>query len=82
MQSNLMKGAENLDLNVEDTKTLIEKVNIVINCAAPLGFNAPLNEAIQFNVQGTLRILALCKRVQHLENFVHVSTCYANSDKK
>jgi len=34
------------------------------------------------NVLGTLKIFALAQKVLNLENLVHVSTCYVNSDKE
>ena len=60
---------------------LIEKVHVVINCAASVDFNAPLHEALEINYFGTQRMFELACQVRHLENFVHVSTAYVNSDK-
>ena len=33
------------------------------------------------NVRGPQKIFALAKKVKNLDNFVHISTAYVNSDK-
>lgn len=53
-----------------------------MNCAASVDFNAQLIDAININVRGTLRMMELARQTKNLENFVHVSTCYVNSDKR
>ncbi len=72
---------KNLALNPEDEKEIIENVNVIINCAASVDFNARLDEAISSNIIGTLEMLSLAKKIKNLESFVHVSTAYTNSDK-
>ena len=57
-------------------------MNIVINCAASVDFNARLDESLQINVFGTFNMFKLAQNFQRLENFIHVSTTYVNSDKK
>ena len=71
-----------MSLSPEDKDLLIEKVNIVLNCAGSVDFDAPLSSSINTNSQGALRMLDLCKQIKNLENYVHVSTCYVNSDKR
>jgi len=39
-------------------------------------------EALKINVFGTLKIFELCLECKNLENFIHISTCYTNSDRK
>lgn len=73
---------ENLGLSVQDTQTIVNEAHIIVNCAASVDFNAKLSEAIAINVQGTLRMMELAKKAKLLKNFVHVSTCYVNSDKR
>ena len=53
-----------------------------MHCAASVDFNARLDQAIQVNVRGTLKIFELCKRIKNMENFTHISTAYVNSDKR
>ena len=60
---------------------LIQNVNIMINCAASVDFNAPLYEALDINYFGTQRVFELACQIKNLENFTHVSTAYVNSDK-
>jgi len=73
---------DGLSMTEEDLRKIIENVQIVINCAGAVDFNARLDNAIRTNVLGTLRMLDLCKRIRNLQNFVHISTCYVNCDKK
>lgn len=49
-----------------------------MNCAASIDFNAPLDQALESNVKGTLRMMELAKSCKQLEIFTHVSTCYVN----
>ena len=57
---------------------LIENVHIVINSAASIDFNSRLDEAININIKGTLRVYDLVRRMKRIENFVHISTAYVN----
>ena len=52
-----------------------------MNCAASVDFNATLKDALLINFYGTHRVLNLAGKLRNLENFVHVSTAYVNSDK-
>ena len=56
-------------------------MNIVINCAASIEFNAPLHDNLASNVFGTLNLFNAAKKFNFLENFVQVSTCYVNCDR-
>ena len=56
-------------------------MHIIINCAASVEFNAPVKEALGSNYFGTKKMLDLATKVKNLQNFVHVSTAYVNSDK-
>ncbi|EGR33136.1 hypothetical protein IMG5_060860 [Ichthyophthirius multifiliis] len=73
---------DNIGLSQNDYNYIINKVNIIINCASSIDFNAKLIDAININIQGTLRIFELAKKCNNLCNFVHISTCYVNSDKE
>lgn len=59
---------------------LIERCNVIINCAASIDFNARLDNAIDINVRGTLRVLELARKIKNLDIFTHISTCYVNCD--
>jgi thioester reductase-like protein len=69
---------DNLGMSVEDEKELIENVNFIMNCAASIDFNARLDDAININIKGTMKMLELAKKIKNLNNFTHVSTCYVN----
>ncbi|XP_006004394.1 fatty acyl-CoA reductase 1 isoform X3 [Latimeria chalumnae] len=72
----------NLNLSQADQETLTDCINIVFHCAATVRFNEPLKDAMQLNVMGTQKILALAHRMKKLEVFIHVSTAYANCNRK
>jgi hypothetical protein len=50
-----------------------------MHCAASVDFMARLDISIDINIKGTLKIFDLCKKMKHLDNFIHVSTCYVNA---
>ncbi len=72
----------NLGLNEQNFKEIISTVQIIINCAASVDFNARLDESLLINVKGTKNMFDLACQVKNLLNFVHVSTAYVNSDKQ
>lgn len=52
---------ENLGLSSSDHSLIINTVDIVINVAASVDFNAPLLDNININILGCLRIFNLAK---------------------
>jgi nucleoside-diphosphate-sugar epimerase len=54
---------------------------MIMNCAASIDFNARIDNAIDINIRGSLRMLELARKAKRLEMFTHVSTCYANCDR-
>lgn len=68
-------------LNEKDRATLKENVDIIIHCAAVVDFNERIDRAVELNTLGSLRMLELGKECKHLGAFVHVSTCYVNSNQ-
>ena len=79
IEGDLLK--KNLGLSQIDEKILIDEINIIINSAASINFDSRLDDAIEINVNGTLRVFDLSKKVRNLSNFIHISTAYVNSDK-
>uniref|UniRef100_A0AAQ4QS74 Fatty acyl-CoA reductase n=1 Tax=Gasterosteus aculeatus aculeatus TaxID=481459 RepID=A0AAQ4QS74_GASAC len=71
-----------LDLSKEDQSILADNVNVVFHCAATIRFNEPLKDAMQLNVLATQKMVALARKMKHLEVFLHVSTAYANCDRE
>merc|ERR1712042_248059 len=70
-----------LGISAKDAKTLEENVSIVYHSAASVRFDDPIRLAVEMNVRGTEKILALCRRLNKLVSAVHVSTAYANCDR-
>ena len=72
----------NLGLSAEDLRELCENTNIIINSAASVDFNQRLDQALQINTLGTLRVVDLAKSCKCLHAFVQISTAYVNCDKE
>ena len=71
-----------IGLGKEDSETLTRDVDVIIHCAAIVDFNERLDKAIELNVLGSLRLLAIAQQCSRLSAFVHVSTCYVNSNRR
>jgi len=70
-----------LGISASDVKTLEDNVSVVYHSAASVRFDDPIRLAVEMNVRGTEKILALCRRLNKLVSAVHVSTAYANCDR-
>jgi fatty acyl-CoA reductase len=68
--------APQLGLGTEDLAELLRNVDAVIHSAASVVFDAPLDEAVDSNVRGTLGLLSLARGWQKRPLFVHISTAY------
>jgi thioester reductase-like protein len=68
-------------ISEQDRAMLYENVNIIIHCAAVVDFNERLDRAIELNAMGSLRMLEIGKQCKGLGAFLHVSTCYVNSNR-
>lgn len=55
-----------LGISKEDQETLIEQVSIVFHSAATVKFDEKLKLSINVNVQGTKRMIDLCKKMEKL----------------
>jgi len=55
-----------LGISEADQNTLTEEVSVVFHSAATVKFDEKLKLSINVNVQGTKRIVELCKRMKHL----------------
>ena len=71
-----------IGLSKEDLETLTRDVDVIVHCAAIVDFNERLDRAIELNVLGSLRLLAIAQQSSRLSAFVHVSTCYVNSNRR
>lgn len=73
---------QHVGLSDHDLQLILSNVTIILHCAAVVDFNERLDRAIELNVLGTLRMLDIAKRCHHMSAFVHVSTCYVNSNRR
>ncbi|XP_071955375.1 fatty acyl-CoA reductase 1-like [Antedon mediterranea] len=71
-----------LGLSDEDIATLREKVTVVFHVAATIKFDEKLGLSLKLNVVATQEMLKLCKEMNSLKVFVHVSTAYAYCDRE
>ena len=53
----------------------------MINCAASVNFDDPLQDALRINYFGSMSMLDLAKECKILEVFTHVSTAYVNCNR-
>lgn len=67
-------------LKKHEIARLRKEINVVIHCAASVGFTDPLVDAIKQNCLGTLELFELARSFERLDAFVHVSTAYVNSN--
>lgn len=90
-QSNMMEkivvvsgdvSRESFGLSPYDLKLITENVSIVFNLAATVRFDEELKTALQMNVKGPRYLLEICRKIKHLEAFVHVSTAFSNVDRE
>jgi fatty acyl-CoA reductase len=58
--------AEGLGISPEDEEELVEHVSVVFHAAATVKFDEALKVSVNMNVQGTQRIVALCKKMKNL----------------
>uniref|UniRef100_A0A1B6FNL1 Fatty acyl-CoA reductase n=1 Tax=Cuerna arida TaxID=1464854 RepID=A0A1B6FNL1_9HEMI len=66
-----------LGLSETDRQMLSDNINIVFHSAADVRFIEPLRVAVESNLHGCERVLALAKRMKNLKSYVHVSTAYS-----
>ena len=72
---------DGLGLSDQDKAMLAENLNVIINSAASVNFDDPLQDALRINYFGCLNMLNLAKSCKNLKVFTHVSTCYVNCNR-
>jgi thioester reductase-like protein len=70
-----------LGMSNEDRALITENADIIINSAASVNFDDPIQEALEINFYGCGRVLELAKECNKLKIFTHVSTCYVNCNR-
>jgi len=68
--------ANRLGLAPADRRDISANADRVIHCAAAVGFDQPLPDALAVNVLGTQRVLELAHGMPRLQRVVHVSTAF------
>jgi fatty acyl-CoA reductase len=63
-------------IDVDERTALQETVTHVINCAASVQFDLPIEKAAAANITTALEMLELARGCKQLESFVNVSTAY------
>jgi len=71
-----------LGLCDEDQDRILQEVEVVLHCAATVRFDEDLSRALTMNVGAVSSIISICKRMQRLRSFVHVSTAYCHCQRK
>ena len=72
---------ERLGLSGDVYRRLQQEVQVVINSAAVVSFDAPLDQALLMNTLGTRRVLAFVKGASNAF-YAHISTCYVNGTRE
>jgi 1-acyl-sn-glycerol-3-phosphate acyltransferase len=73
---------DGMGLDPQTRSLLRNELDVIINCAAAVTFDAPLDTALHINTLGPLRILDLAKECAKQVTMAHVSTCYVNSSRE
>ncbi|XP_028030854.1 putative fatty acyl-CoA reductase CG5065 [Bombyx mandarina] len=68
-----------LAMKTQDIKTLTSEVSVVFHMAASIQFKEPMSVTLNYNYEGTKRVLKLLRQMQKIESFVHVSSVYAQA---
>jgi thioester reductase-like protein len=71
---------EQCGISERDRAILAQQVSIVFHCAASIDFEERIDRAIELNVRGALKMYDLALSFESCKAFVHVSTCYVNSN--
>lgn len=72
---------DKLGLSDSDRSFLVKNCDVIINSAASVNFDDPLQDALKINYFGCMRMLELGQECEKLQVFTHVSTCYVNCDR-
>jgi len=69
---------EGLGLTDEDEARIAEETEVIFHAAATINFQEPLRVAVNMNMLGTKRVVALAHKMSNIKALVHVSTAYGN----
>ncbi|XP_015921823.1 putative fatty acyl-CoA reductase CG5065 [Parasteatoda tepidariorum] len=71
-----------LGVSANDIEIMSKSVSVVFHSAATVRFDEPMKQAVDMNVIATRRMLELCHKLPNIAAVIHVSTAYANCDRK
>jgi thioester reductase-like protein len=74
--------AKGLGLTDYGREILNSHIDVVINCAASVNFDDPLQDALSINYFGVLKLLEIVKKSNKVLVFTHVSTAYVNTNRR
>lgn len=69
-------------LSERDLSIIKGEVSIVFHSAATIKFDGPLKRAVEVNLSGVKNLIDVCRMLPRLQALVHISTAYANCDKR
>jgi len=72
---------DRLGLSADDYEALRQKITLIVNSAATVTFDERLDLAVDLNVFGPQRLLALAKDAGNVP-YMHVSTCYVSGTRQ
>ena len=72
---------DRLGLSDQDRAHITANCHAIINCAASVNFDDPLQDALRINYFGCMKMLELAQECKQLDVFTHVSTCYVNCNR-
>ena len=73
---------EGLAMSEEDKALVTDNCNVIINSAASVSFDDPLQDALAINYFGSFRMLQLAKQCKKIDVFTQVSTAYVNCNRQ
>ncbi|MDQ3176037.1 MAG: SDR family oxidoreductase, partial [Actinomycetota bacterium] len=74
-------GVDGLGLSDAD-RTTFGSCDVIIHSAATVSFDSPLDQAVEINLLGPTRIVALCAELGVTPHLVAVSTCYVAGNRR
>ncbi|MEC8502554.1 MAG: SDR family oxidoreductase, partial [Actinomycetota bacterium] len=74
-------SADGLGLSAED-RVIFSTADTIIHSAATVSFDSPLDQAVEINLLGPVRIAQLCNDLGITPHLVAVSTCYVAGNRR
>lgn len=71
-----------LGLSEQNLLRIMNEVSVIYHSAATVKFDEPLKQSVGINIAGVKNMIEICRKIPQLAALVHVSTAYANCDKR